>query len=88
MLHDSYNGFWVPNIHIVYIFQRNWIYSDGYYLFSGDVDEMSVDEEMPYVNVAKKMLQYAREMEMIIWIILFSIRLNNPFFFCKRLIWI
>ena len=46
--------------------QRNWHYHDGYYMFSGDVDEMAVDEEMPYVNVAKKMLQYAREMEMII----------------------
>lgn len=46
--------------------QRNWIYADGYYTFSEDVNEMNVDEEMPYVNVAKEMLQYAREMEMII----------------------
>ncbi|XKL62499.1 hypothetical protein PGB90_002332 [Kerria lacca] len=45
---------------------RNWTYSNGYYIFGSDINEMSVDEEMPYVNVAKKMLQYAREMEMII----------------------
>lgn len=50
----------------VLFLQRNWNYSDGYYTFGEDVNEMSVDEEMPYVNVAKKMLQYAREMEMII----------------------
>lgn len=48
------------------LLQRNWTYSNGYYIFGSDINEMSVDEEMPYVNVAKKMLQYAREMEMII----------------------